>query len=515
MNMKMSVLLNRLWVALLLGGGLSALQGAEKVDFEKDIRVILESACLNCHNVNKVKGQLRLETRALAIQGGENGPVLVPGKPEESPLYTATTLPPDNEHAMPPKEPPLTKLQTEQLRQWIQDGAVWPENVTLQPIRRILFVQDIQPILETSCLSCHREGENKGKLRLETRETAFKGGENGPVLVPGHPEKSALYTATVLDPSHENLMPPKDKGGPLRKEQTELLREWIRQGASWPDNWALKPRAAEIAKRVDEALLVAEIHKRIQEGQTVTSAAEMRPYTNTIPGTSVRYAMIPIPPGEFRMGSPDSEPGRKPDEGPLHQVKVDAFWMGRCEVTWNEFELFMYPSTELKKKLAEGITLTGTNTPDAVARPSAPYVDLSFGMGKERYPAISMTQHAANKYCEWLSAKTGHFYRLPTEAEWEYACRAGTTTAYSFGDDPPSWANMPGMVTTATGNTRRSAPKSPTPGASMTCMATWPNGASTNTTPIFIRNSPRRRGQSLEQSHPTLSPCRPRRFLGR
>jgi formylglycine-generating enzyme required for sulfatase activity len=105
------------------------------------------------------------------------------------------------------------------------------------------------------------------------------------------------------------------------------------------------------------------------------------------------------------------------------------------EVTWNEFQLFMYPEEEKKARTAKNLPADLNKLTDAVSHPTQPYVEMSFGMGTDGFPAISMTQHAANKYCEWLSAKTGQFYRLPTEAEWEYAARAGTTTAYFWGDD--------------------------------------------------------------------------------
>src|SRR5690606_985002 len=163
---------------------------------------------------------------------------------------------------------------------------------------------------------------------------------------------------------------------------------------------------------------------------------EMKPYEVVIPGTDVRFTMVPIPGGIYLRGSPEGEEARRVDEGPQHWVAVDPFWMGRCEVTWDEYEL--WAASLEKRRRPEGYEATADDQrADAISRPTPPYTDMTFGMGKEGgYPAICMTLHAAQTYCDWLSAKLGRFYRLPTEAEWEWACRAGSTTAYSFGDDP-------------------------------------------------------------------------------
>ncbi len=156
-------------------------------------------------------------------------------------------------------------------------------------------------------------------------------------------------------------------------------------------------------------------------------------YIQQLPGTTETLSMVFIPGGTFVMGSAPSEKGHRSDEAPQHQVTIAPFWIGEFEITWDLYTLFMERAIDEYQKAGPRAQEVNLDV-DAVSGATTPYLDVSFGMGTDGYPAISMTQYAATKFCEWLSAMTGNFYRLPTEAEWEYACRAGTTAAYSFGE---------------------------------------------------------------------------------
>jgi len=168
------------------------------------------------------------------------------------------------------------------------------------------------------------------------------------------------------------------------------------------------------------------------------ASTDLKPYTETIAGTDLKFEMLPIPGGTFTMGSAPGETKRKDDEGPTFTATVGPFWMGKCEVTWDEFDEYAF-SKDIKRKQRENVDpakLPATErAADAVTRSTKPYADMTFGFGSRGNPAICMTHHAAMEYCRWLSAKTGKTYRLPTEAEWEFAARGGASTAYSFGDD--------------------------------------------------------------------------------
>jgi formylglycine-generating enzyme required for sulfatase activity len=271
------------------------------------------------------------------------------------------------------------------------------------------FEDKIAPVLIERCVPCHSSVKVMGAVRLTTNVAVSR------VVVPGAPEKSPLYLTV-----ESGSMPP---GGPkLSKDQRDAIRDWIKEGAKWPAGITLEGTRLP----ADERALISRLREKIVANKSPSA-------TN----------MVPIPEGDFMMGST-----RHKDEAPPHKVHIDSFYMDKFEVTWDQYRQFMFAKDE-------GV--------DAVSRPTRPYVEMSFGMGIEGFPAISMTQHAANKYAEWLSQKTGQFYRLPTEAEWEYACRAGTTTAYSFGDDVKKLANYAYFASNSGGKYQKVGTKLPNP----------------------------------------------------
>ncbi len=150
-----------------------------------------------------------------------------------------------------------------------------------------------------------------------------------------------------------------------------------------------------------------------------------------IPGTELKFDVVSLPGGAFKMGSPADEAGRDKDEGEVREVELKPFWIGRNEVTWGEFLLFYGSQKEAE---VDGVTRP---TP---GKEFLGQVGLPNHFQEARRPIICLRWHSAMGYCHWISRKTGHLFRLPTEAEWEYACRGGSDRPAPEGLGDQAWS---------------------------------------------------------------------------
>ena len=245
-----------------------------------------------------------------------------------------------------------------------------------------------------------------------------------------------VYKASCLD-CHQNLFPKglskEGEEGHLHYSQNKNTVRCINchLHVGHYDEDAVK--AKEVGFGMEEEKTEAEIYS---QPARVDSFAD---YTEYIPGTSISFDMQAIPGGEFKMGSPEDEPFREEDEGPQVRVEVDSFFMAKVEMNWDTYLAFFSetmsegrPDNYGKKPLSEMV--------DGISGPTSPYGNPGQGWGRGDHPAITMTHYGAKVFCFWLSKKTGKNYRLPREAEWEYAARAGTEGAYFFEGSPKKYS---------------------------------------------------------------------------
>ena len=155
-------------------------------------------------------------------------------------------------------------------------------------------------------------------------------------------------------------------------------------------------------------------------GQQSTTEPPER-FEQRIPGVVATLTMVRIPAGRLELAESAATAGTS-------AIDIAPFYLATTETTWDLYDSFVFRLDEEGSRSDKG--------QDAVTRPSKPYIPPDRGFGHSGYPAISMTHHGATEFCNWLSERTGRKYRLPKDAEWEYACRAGSTSAYCFGDDP-------------------------------------------------------------------------------
>ncbi len=186
-------------------------QGLSPAQFDSGVQVILQTHCTDCHGEKTKARELDLRRLGSALKGSDSGPVIIPGKPEESKLYTLV-----RDGKMPLGKPPLSTQEVTTLKTWIE---------SLPPsVDGPRFETTVQPILQAKCSGCHGTKLRTKELNLTTQAGVLKGSESGPVVVPGKPDESRLYQYVKA-----GVMP---KGGPhLSDQDVAAIRTWIEAGA--------------------------------------------------------------------------------------------------------------------------------------------------------------------------------------------------------------------------------------------------------------------------------------------
>ena len=325
-----------------VGGALASARGPaaagpdDALDFVRDIQPILAASCVRCHGPRKTEGDLRLDTRAGLLKGGDSGAVVVSGDGKASPLYQRL-IAEDPEKRMPRRRGPLTTTQIETVRRWIDQGAPWPEAVVVhaaspapeavaeedaagndhavRAAAGVSFNKDVRPILAANCYACHGPDRNRRQreLRLDLEEVATAPLPSGQVaVVPGHPETSALVRR-ITDPDEQKRMPHVSSGKPrLSAAEIEMLRRWIQEGAHWEPHWSyIRPTrpAPPAVKRTDwpknpvDVFVLAAIEKA---GLAPSSEADRRELLRRL---SFDLTGLPPTPEELRAFLADTAPG--------------------------------------------------------------------------------------------------------------------------------------------------------------------------------------------------------------
>ncbi len=207
--------------------------------------------------------------------------------------------------------------------------------------------------------------------------------------------QAADFLALLVDPTTPGKLPLQKRSLPFAKIQLKVLH---RLGGRYSDQ---ATELAEVIERVERG--VASSAFALQEA---IYSSEPKPFRDRFPDGTPGPAMIWLPGGPFTMGDDQSD---RDNEKPAHLITLSHFGIGKYPLTFEEYDAFC--------------EATGLEKPN----------DQNWGRGKR--PAIHVSWNDAQAYCGWLSQQTGQDYRLLTEAQWEYACRAGSDAAYCFGDD--------------------------------------------------------------------------------